>query len=62
MFLYGVFQFVYKVNISFLHLLGGLFILCICIMVIIGYIAPMKSSIYSNKRKEESYINRVEIC
>ena len=52
MFLYGVFQFVYKVNISFLHLLGGLFILCICIMVIIGYIAPMKVP-YTQQEKEE---------
>lgn len=52
MFLYGVFQFVYKVNISFLHLLGGLFILCICIMVIIGYIAPMEVP-YTQQEKEE---------
>lgn len=39
MFLYGMMQFVYKVNISFLHVLGMLFVLCVIIMVIIGYIA-----------------------
>lgn len=45
-------QFVYKVNISFLHVLGMLFLLCVIIMVAIGYIAPMKTP-YVQSRKEE---------
>lgn len=56
MFLYGIFQFVYKVNISFLHLLGGLFILCVVIMAIIGYIAPMKTPYKQSEVKEVSLV------
>ena len=54
--LYGTFQFVYKINISFLHLLGGLFVLCVCIMVIIGYIAPMKTPYVQQDKKEVSLV------
>ena len=56
MFLYGIFQFVYKVNISFLHLLGGLFVLCVIIMVVIGYIAPMQTPYKQSETKEVSLI------
>ena len=61
MFLYGIFQFVYKVNISFLHLLGGLFILCVIIMAVIGYIAPMKTP-YKQSEVEEVSSCSMEIC
>lgn len=56
MFLYGIFQFVYKVNISFLHLLGGLFILCVIIMAVIGYIAPMKTPYKQSEVEEVSLV------
>ena len=54
MFLYGMMQFVYKVNISFLHVLGMLFVLCVIIMVIIGYIAPMKTPYVQSIKNEIS--------
>lgn len=56
MFLYGMFQFVYKVNISFLHLLGGLFLLCVIIMAVIGHIAPMKTPYEQSEVKEVSLL------
>ena len=44
MVIYGLVQYVLKIPINFLHLLGILFILCVTIMFVIGKIAPMKQA------------------
>ncbi len=50
--IYGYVQFVSKVNIHFLHLLGILFVLCVTIMIIIGKIAPRKEEYVQSVKTE----------
>lgn len=53
--IYGVTQFVYKINIHFLHLLGILFVLCVAIMIIIGKLFPMKTEYKQTIKNDISF-------